>query len=65
MAVAVNVSCRDDTGEFRRRPMRYFDEQDRAAAGNAFQRFGRWLGRRPFESWGFFIAGFVIARIIF
>ena len=28
-------------------------------------RFGSWLGRRPFESWGFFLAGFIVARILF
>jgi hypothetical protein len=45
--------------------MRYFDEQDRARAKNTLQRVGEWLGRRPMESWGFFAAGFIIARIIF
>ena len=45
--------------------MRYFDEQDRRAASNGFSRFGRWLGTRKVESWGFFIAGFILARIIF
>jgi hypothetical protein len=45
--------------------MRYFDEQDRRAASNGLSRFGRWLGSRKFESWGFFIAGFILARIIF
>jgi hypothetical protein len=32
---------------------------------NAFARMGEWLSRRPMESWGFFIAGFLIARVIF
>ena len=27
--------------------------------------FTRWLSRRPMESWGFFIAGLIIARILF
>jgi hypothetical protein len=45
--------------------MRYFDETDRARAKTGLRSFGSWLGARPFESWGFFIAGFVIARIIF
>lgn len=46
-------------------PMRYFDEQDRNAAKSGIKNFGRWLASRPIESWGFFVAGFVIARIIF
>lgn len=45
--------------------MRYFDEQDRNAAKSGIKNFGRWLASRPIESWGFFVAGFVIARIIF
>lgn len=45
--------------------MRYFDEQDRKAASNGLSRFGNWLGRRPIECWGFFAAGFILARIIF
>ena len=45
--------------------MRYFDEQDRNAARSGIKNFGRWLASRPIESWGFFAAGFVIARIIF
>jgi hypothetical protein len=45
--------------------MRYFDEQDRSAAKDGITSFGRWLKTRKFESWGFFVAGFVIARIIF
>jgi hypothetical protein len=64
--VAFNVSRRDDTGEKSGDgTMRYFDEQDRRAASNGFSRFGRWLGTRKVESWGFFIAGFILARIIF
>ena len=30
-----------------------------------FSAFTRWLSRRPMESWGFFIAGLIIARILF
>ena len=45
--------------------MRYFDEQDKIRAKNTLERVGRWLATRPLESWGFFIAGFLIARIIF
>ncbi|HVY89035.1 MAG TPA: hypothetical protein VG942_09225 [Hyphomonadaceae bacterium] len=45
--------------------MRYFDEQDKINAKTTMARVGNWLGRRPMESWGFFIAGFLIARIIF
>lgn len=28
-------------------------------------RFGRWLSRRPGESWVFFFAGMIIAGILF
>ena len=45
--------------------MRYFDEQDRARTKTTVSRVVAWLSSRPFESWGFFVAGFVIARIIF
>lgn len=45
--------------------MQFFDEQDKAKAKTTLQRVGHWLGSRPMESWGFFIAGFIIARIIF
>jgi hypothetical protein len=44
--------------------MRYFDE-DKFRTRSPLARFGSWLGSRPVESWGFFIAGFFIARIIF
>ena len=33
--------------------------------GSRFKRFTHWLSRRPMESWGFFIAGLIIARILF
>ena len=33
--------------------------------GDRFSAFTRWLSRRPVESWGFFIAGLIIARILF
>ena len=45
--------------------MRYFDEQDKIRAKTTMARVGGWLSSRPMESWGFFVAGFVIARIIF
>ncbi len=45
--------------------MRYNDYRDRSPAKDGLKNFGRWLGTRPLESWGFFAVGFVIARIIF
>jgi hypothetical protein len=45
--------------------MRYFDEQDKSRTKTTMARFGSWLGSRPVESWGFFVAGFLIAQIIF
>jgi hypothetical protein len=45
--------------------MRYFDEQDKIQAKTTMARLGRWFSSRPMESWGFFVAGFLIARIIF
>jgi hypothetical protein len=33
--------------------------------GDRFKRFSSWLSRRPMESWGFFIAGLITARILF
>jgi hypothetical protein len=45
--------------------MRYFDEQDKIRAKTTMARVGNWLTSRPIESWGFFAAGFLIARIIF
>ena len=41
--------------------MRYFDEQDKIRAKTTMARLGNWLGSRPMESWGFFVAGFIIA----
>ena len=32
---------------------------------NGWERFGKWLANQPMTSWGFFAAGFVIARILF
>ncbi len=32
---------------------------------DTLKRFGRWLTTRPVESWGFFVAGVLIARILF
>lgn len=45
--------------------MRYYDSRDPYQKPSPLGRFGSWLGRRPIESWGFFIAGFVLARILF
>jgi hypothetical protein len=50
--------------------MRYGDYRYRGSeryetSRNGLRTFGRWLSTRPFESWGFFIAGFVIAQVIF
>ncbi len=45
--------------------MRYFDEQDKVRARSTIERVGRYLSTRPMETWGFFAAGFIIARIIF
>ncbi len=45
--------------------MRYFDEQSKVRAKTTMARVGNWLSSRPMESWGFFVAGFLIARIIF
>ena len=56
---------RDNTGDHRRLGMRYFDEQDKIRAKTTMARVGNWLSSRPMESWGFFVAGFLIARIIF
>jgi hypothetical protein len=64
-AVAFNGPCRDNTGEYQERPMRYFDGQDKARAKDTLHRVGEWLGRRPMESWGFFIAGFLLGSIFF
>ena len=38
---------------------RYRDEDD------AMKRALRWLSKRPAESWGFFIAGMLVAGILF
>jgi hypothetical protein len=45
--------------------MRYEEHRYRTSARVGASNFGRWISTRPFESWAFFIAGFVIARIIF
>ena len=41
------------------------DSRDPYEKPSPLGRFGSWLTRRPFEIWGFFIAGFLIARILF
>tara|TARA_R100001126_G_scaffold78336_1_gene46898 strand:- start:165 stop:302 length:138 start_codon:yes stop_codon:yes gene_type:complete len=45
--------------------MRDADTTIRSETGDTFRRFGRWLSARPIESWGFFAAGILIARILF
>jgi hypothetical protein len=45
--------------------MRYDQFRSRARYEDGPRTFTRWISTRPFESWGFFIAGFVLARIIF
>lgn len=46
--------------------MSYDDRNDSfARAENGLQRFGRWLSRRPGESWVFFFAGIIIAGVLF
>lgn len=45
--------------------MRDTDEFQRGDQQDTFLRIRSWLGSRPMESWGFFAAGFVIARALF
>ena len=49
--------------------MRDYEADSRAGRDETpqerFSRFTRWLSRRPMESWGFFIAGVIIARVLF
>ena len=46
--------------------MTEYETQNRGETmGDRFSRFSRWLSRRPMESWGFFITGLIIARILF
>ena len=46
--------------------MRDYEAPDREdSLGDRFKRFTHWLSRRPLESWGFFIAGLITARILF
>jgi hypothetical protein len=45
--------------------MRYRDPRHHGGSPNGLRTFGRWIQTRPLESWGFFAAGFVIARILF
>jgi hypothetical protein len=46
--------------------MDYQDRTDRYNRAEAsFSRFVKWLKRRPAESWGFFIAGILIAGLLF
>jgi hypothetical protein len=57
--------CRDNTGNKQEKTMSCYDRQNPYQKPSALGRFGSWLGRRPFESWGFFLAGFIVARILF
>ena len=57
--------CRDNTGNKQEQMMSYYDRQNPYQKPSPLGRFGSWLGRRPFESWGFFLAGFIVARILF
>lgn len=46
--------------------MRDYDSADRdETVTDRFNRFMKWLSRRPMESWGFFAAGIIIAGILF
>ncbi len=45
--------------------MRYSESRAPYERPSPLGRFGSWLTRRPFESWGFFIAGFILARMFF
>lgn len=47
--------------------MRHDDYRYRGetTSNTTLRTFGRWLSTRPTESWGFFIAGVIIAAIIF
>ncbi|MEM8635402.1 MAG: hypothetical protein AAGF33_10540 [Pseudomonadota bacterium] len=43
-----------------------YDRTDRFdGTEDGMQRFGRWLSRRPAESWVFFAAGIVIGGLLF
>ena len=43
----------------------YETDRHEETLGDRFKRFTQWLSRRPMESWGFFIAGALVARILF
>lgn len=46
--------------------MDYQDRSDRyERVESTLSRFGRWLSKRPSESWAFFFAGIIIAGILF
>jgi hypothetical protein len=45
--------------------MRDYDTTGRTDTRDGFRRLGNWLKRRPMESWAFFAAGIVIARVLF
>ena len=58
---SVHVILRDWEGEMKD----YETYQKEETLGTRFKRFTSWLSRRPMESWGFFIAGLITARILF
>lgn len=43
----------------------YDQQKEGPSISDRFNAFLRWLSRRPMESWGFFVAGLIIARILF
>lgn len=45
--------------------MRDEDYRGETNSRDTLKRIGRWLSSRPIESWGFFVAGILIARILF
>ena len=49
--------------DYEDRTHRYERQYDKA--GDTMSRFGRWLSKRPSESWMFFFAGLFIAGLLF
>ena len=45
--------------------MRDDEYRSETSSRDTLKRLGRWLTSRPVESWGFFVAGILIARILF
>ncbi|ACT60595.1 hypothetical protein [Hirschia baltica] len=40
-------------------------DHSKSSTEDTLNRLGNWLKSRPIENWGFFIAGVIIARILF